>query len=142
MKTDNAPTSWKPKSVWAQKLKDIVVTLKDGHPRFRDLEWQKVFDNQAEKSPLHALKDTFTHNTPDFSLPLGYEDVEWVVYLKDEALWERVHSLSQIANLRGGKLHEVKSAVFEALKEDNVERNDAGEVAVHGRTHLAWTSRI
>lgn len=64
------------------------------------------------------------------------------MYLKDEALWERFHTLSQIANLKGEKLEEVKRVVFEALKEDNVERNEVGEVAVHGRTHLAWTSRI
>ncbi|CAG8955312.1 hypothetical protein HYFRA_00011294 [Hymenoscyphus fraxineus] len=138
----NAPTSWKPRSKWAQKLKDIIRTLKDGHPRFRDLEWQMVFDSQTETSPLQALKDTFTHNTPDFSLPLGSEDVEWIVYLKDEDLWARFHSLSQVANLKGEKLDEVKKVFFESLKEDGVERNEAGEVTVHGRTHLAWTSRI
>jgi hypothetical protein len=36
----------------------------------------------------------------------------------------------------------VRKRVFEALKGDDVERNDKGEAAVHGVTYLAWTSRI
>jgi hypothetical protein len=133
---------WKASSKWEQKLKDIVWSLEDGHPRFRHLDWRKVFEAQTETTPLQTVMDTFTHNFPDFSLPIGTEDVFWTVYLTDEAIWSRYYTLSQIAVLKGEQLVEVKRQVFEALKGEEVERNAAGEVALHGRTHLAWISRV
>jgi beta-xylosidase len=75
-------------------------------------------------------------------LPLGLEDVFWTVYLTDEAIWSRYYTLSQIVVLKGEQLDKVKKQVVDALKVEDVERNAAGEVAVHGRTHLAWTSRV
>lgn len=70
--------------------------------------------------------------------------MEWTVWLSDEAVWDRFSTLSQIANTEGDgeKFEDIKKQVFEALKVDGTERNDAGEVAVHGRTYLAWTSRV
>ncbi|RDL34610.1 Uncharacterized protein BP5553_07738 [Venustampulla echinocandica] len=138
----NAPKDWPSASNWEQKLKDIIASLEDGHPRFRHLAWKRVFENQQDTTPLQTLKDTFTHHLPLFSLPIGEEDVKWTVYLTDEAIWSRYSTLSQITNLKGARLEEVRRKVFEALKADDVERNAAGEVAVHGRTHLAWTSRV
>ena len=124
-------------------MKDILAELEDGHPRFRHMEWKKLFDKQLDSTPLQVLKDTFTHNLPTFSLPLGEEIVKWTaVWLEEEAIWARFGTLSQIANLDEGKREEVRKRIFEALKGDDVERNEKGEIAVHGVTYLAWTSRL
>ena len=124
-------------------MKDIIARLDDGHPRFRDMKWKEIFEKQQDTNPLQTLKDIVTHNLPRFSLPIGEENVEWTVYLNDEAVWDRYTTLSQISNLRGSdRFDEVRKEVFDSLKEDGVERNAAGEVAVHGRTYMAWTSRV
>ncbi len=78
---DNAPKPWSATTKWEQKMKDIIATLDDGHARFRDWEWKQVFEQQSESTPLQALKDTFTHNFPSFSLPLGEESVKCKSYL-------------------------------------------------------------
>lgn len=139
---DNAPQAWKATTKWEQKLKDIFTDLEDGHPRFRHMQWREVFEKQMDTTPLQTLKDTFIHNLPQFSLPLGNEDLKWTIYLTDNEVWSRYATLSQIANQEGERKEEVRRAVFEALKDESTERNDKGEVAVHGVTHLAWTSRV
>jgi hypothetical protein len=106
------------------------------------MQWTEVFEKQMDTTPLKTLKDTFTHNLPQFSLPLGNEDVKWTVYLTDNELWSRYSTLSQIANQEGEMKEEIRRTVFEALKDESTERNKKGEVAVHGVTHLAWTSRV
>ena len=106
------------------------------------MEWKKIFEKQQDSTPLQTLKDTFTHNFPTFSLPLGEEMVKWTVYLSDEAVWLRYSTLSQIANLDAAKKDKVRKTVADALKGEDVERNEKGEVAVHGVTYLAWTSRV
>ncbi|KAK2628176.1 hypothetical protein QTJ16_002822 [Diplocarpon rosae] len=137
----NAPRSWEPSTPWEQKMKDIVVTLGDGHARFRDLEWKEIFEQQSESTPWQALKDTFTHNFPSFSLPLGEESVQWTVWLGDEDIWARFSTLSQIANLSEERREGFHREVLLALKEHG-ERNAAGEVALHGITYFAWTTRV
>lgn len=140
---DNAPKDWPSRTKWQQKLKDIIYSIEDGHPRFRHLKWKQVFEKQQDSSPLQALADTFTHHMPKFSLPIGEESVDWVVYLTDEAVWDRYSTLSQISNLKGsGRYEEVRKEVFDSLKAEGVERNAAGEVASYGKTFIAWTSRI
>lgn len=74
-------------------------------------------------------------------------------------MWERYHSLSQICVLEGEELkvgqrrapsselalisvQSVKGRVFEALGGEDVERNERGEVALHGCTVWAWTTSI
>lgn len=123
-------------------MKDIILTLGDGHPRFRDLKWKDVFEAQLDTTPLQTLTDTFTHNLPKFSLPLGEEDVKWTVWLTEQSLWDRYSTLSQIANLKGEEAVKVKNEALAALKGDDVEKNEKGEIAVHGKTYYCWTSRI
>jgi hypothetical protein len=107
------------------------------------MAWKQVFEKQLDSStPLQTLKDTFTQNLPQFSLPLGEDDVKWTVWLTDEGVWSRYATLSQIANLKGEKLGAVRKQVADALKGDEVERNEKGEIAVHGVTHFVWTSRV
>lgn len=141
--SDNGAKSWQTTTHWEQKLKEIVAETDDSHPRFRHMKWKDVFEKQLDSTPFQTLKDTFTHRFPTFSLPLGEETVKWTaMWLRDEAIWDRFATLSQIANLDDGKKEEVRKRVFETLKGDDVERNDKGEVAVHGVTYLAWTSRV
>ena len=140
--SDNGPKSWTATTKLEQTLKDIIVSLEDGHPRFRHMQWKQVFEKQQDTTPLQALKDTFTHHFPQFSLPLGEDTVKWTVWLSDDGVWDRFTTLSQIANLDEGKKEEVREQVFAALKGEGVERNEKGEIALHGVTYLAWTSRI
>jgi hypothetical protein len=139
---DNGAREWKPKTKLDQKLKDIVIETEDGHPRFRHMKWKEVFDQQQDTTPLQTLKDTFTKNFPSFSLPLGEETVEWTTWLSDDGVWSRFTTLSQIANLENEAKEKVHQQVLKALKEHEVERNAKGEVALHGVTYLAWTSRL
>ena len=139
---DNGPKAWPSTTTWEQKLKDIIASLEDGHPRFRHMVWKQVFENQLDTSPLQTLKDTFNHNYPSFSLPVGEDDVKWTVWLTDEGVWSRFSTLSQIANQTEDKRAEIRKEVLEALKGDGVERNSKGEVALHGVTHIVWTSRV
>lgn len=106
------------------------------------MKWKEVFEEQSETTPLQTLKDTFTKNFPSFSLPLGEETVKWTVWLSGEALWSRFTTLSQIANLNDERKEKVRQEVLQALKEDGTELNEKGEVALHGVTYLAWTSRV
>ncbi len=123
-------------------MKDIIWSLDDGEPRFRHQKWNDVFNAQQDTTPLNALVDTFTDRLPQFSLPLGDEIVKWTVWLTEEGVWERYLTLSQIAVLKGVEREKVRRKVLEALKGDDVERNENGQVALHGVTYFAWTSRI
>lgn len=137
----NAPEAWQCSTQWEQKMKNITWSFDDGVPRFRHQRWKDVFEAQVDSTPLQALVDTFNHDMPKFSLPLGEEVVKWTVWLPDEAVWERYLTLSQIAVLERDDKERVKRQVFEAMKGKDVERNDKGEVCVHGATYFAWTSR-
>ena len=143
---DNAPKDYPSTTKWEQKLKEIIAAHEDGHPRFRHMNWKRVFEKEQDTTPLQTLVDTFTSHLPLFSLPLGEDLIKWeniwTVWLADEALWSRYSTLSQIANLDDVRKEEVRKEVFDVLKEDGVERNSKGEVGVHGVTYLFWTSRI
>ncbi|KAH8889496.1 S-adenosyl-L-methionine-dependent methyltransferase [Thozetella sp. PMI_491] len=125
----NKPRSWKATTSWEQKLNDWVWSISnDGHPRFRDQQWREVFQSQL--------------NLPKFSLPLGEESIEWTVWLTEDALWSRLNTLSQVAILKGPERDAAVRTFREALQLGDVERNDKGEIAVHGHTYYAWTDRI
>ena len=138
---DNATKDHNATTAYEQTLKDLIDTTNDGHHRFRDMQWKEVFEQQQDTSPLQTLKDTFTHNFPSFSLPLGEETVKWTHWLSDEKIWDRFSTLSQIANLTEEKRESFHQEVLAALKQHG-ERNENGEVAMHGITYLAWTSRV
>lgn len=140
--TDNSPKDWKVSTPWEQSLKDIIARTEDGDPRFRQMAWKQVFENQLESNPLKMLKDTFTDHMPLFSLPLGEDKTTWTVWLTEEGVWNRYATLSQIANLEPEKRELIKEQVFEALKGEEVEHNEKGEVCVHGCTYFVWTSRV
>ncbi|KAI0147962.1 S-adenosyl-L-methionine-dependent methyltransferase [Hypoxylon sp. NC0597] len=138
----NKPQSWPATTKWEQKLNDFVYSLDDGLPRFRHLKWKDVFDQQLPATPFQVIKDTFTDRLPRFSLPLGEDTVKWTVWLSEEALSLRLNTLSQIALLKGEKREAYSKLLKEVLEGDDVERNEKGEIAVHGVTFFIWTDRI
>lgn len=140
---DNKPASWPASTAWEQQLNDLVFSLpEDGHPRFRHEKWQDVFAGQMQSGPLQVFRQTLTGHLPRFSLPLGEDKVAWTVWLQPEALWSRLRTLSQVAVLKGEAKEEARARFDEILKGEDVQRNEKGEVLVHGHTYFAWTDRL
>ncbi|KAL1963769.1 hypothetical protein VTN77DRAFT_7835 [Rasamsonia byssochlamydoides] len=119
----NAPASAQPTTKWESQLKDIVFDFEDNHPRFRHDVWRAVFDEEDQRL---------------FSKPLT-ESLLLTVFLPKTTLWDRFCTLSQFALLQGIELQNVKDRFDAALQGEDVEVNEAGEVALHGKTYLAWT---
>jgi hypothetical protein len=143
MIADNKPKSWKATTSWEAKLNDWIWSIStDGLPRFRDSVWQDVFDRQLKSNPFQILKDSLTDRLPKFSLPLGEDSLKWTVWLSEEALWARMSTLSQVAVLKGEEKEAGIRTFKEALASEDVERNEKGEIALHGVTYMAWTDRI
>ena len=105
-------------------------------------KWKEVFERQLPASPFQAIKNTLSDDLPDFSLPIGEETEKWTIWLSDEALWSRYNTLSQVAVLKGEQREEFVKRFQEVLRGDDVERNERGEIAVHGVTYFAWTDRL
>ena len=93
-------------------------------------------------SPFQAIKNTLSNDLPDFSLPIGEEMEKWTIWLSDEALWSRFNTLSQVAVLKGEERDEFVKRFKDVLRGEDVERNEKGEIAVHGVTYFAWTDRL
>lgn len=142
--TDNKPKAWEASTKWAQHLNEWIHStgVKDGNKRFRDMEWQEVFDRQMKTNPIQIIRDTGTGNLPRFSVPLEQDSVEWTHWLSEEALWDRINTLSHVALLEGADKENARSVFREALGMSDVVRNEKGEVECHGRTYLAWTDRM
>ncbi|RYP53295.1 hypothetical protein DL768_001652 [Monosporascus sp. mg162] len=138
----NKPASWVATTKWEQKLNEFITSFKDGNPRFRDESWKDVFADNLPYTPFQVIKNTITDHLPRFSLPLGEGKVRWTVWLSQDALWSRLQTLSQIAVLKGAELENAKKTVEDALNGDDVERNEKGEIAVHGVTYYAWADRL
>ncbi|KAJ1331100.1 trans-aconitate 3-methyltransferase [Microdochium nivale] len=138
----NKPAAWDTPTKWEQRLNEWMLSFKDSNRRFRDLEWKKVFEQQLPSNPFQVIKNTLSDHLPRFSLPLGEATVPFEVWLTEDALWARVKTLSQIAVLQTKELEEAHASVKEILTGDDVERNDKGEVKLHGVTYFAWTDRI
>lgn len=109
----------------------------DGQSRFKEGVWRNVFERQLKGNPL-VLSDTM----PLFSLPLGEDRVDWTVWLTEDALWSRFATLSHVAVLEGQARDEVYEKFRKILAGGDVERNENAEIAVHGTTYFAWTSRL
>ena len=124
-------------------MRSLTWSFDDAQPRFRHQKWKDVFEkDHTYTTPLQTIKDTLKQDLPDFSLPLGEETEEWTVWLTEQALWERYSTLSQIAVLEGEELKNTKETFTKALKDESVEKNDKGEIALHGVTYAVWTSRV
>ena len=153
---DNAPKSWTHITGWESKMRDITWSFDDQRPRFRNEQWRQVFDKQLATTPF-----TIQAADPVFSLPLGEDSLHYTCWLDREAIWERYHTISHIAVLRGKELEvgffdfwisislgsslykkDVKRKVFEAMEGPDVEMNGNGQLALHGYTIWAWTTAV
>jgi hypothetical protein len=106
------------------------------------MNWKRVFEEQPQSNPIQTIVDQVTGNMPTFSLPLGEQKVPFSTWLDDDAIWSRFATLSQIAVLEGEKRESVRNTVLNALESDETQRNEKGQVEVHGQTYLAWSSRV
>ncbi|KAL8304283.1 hypothetical protein RB597_004480 [Gaeumannomyces tritici] len=139
----NKPMSWPASTQWEQKLSDFVHALpEDGHLRFRHSKWQEVFTRQLSNNPIRALRDGMADHLPRFSLPIGEQRIPFTVWLEKDAMWKRINTLSQVAVLKDAQKDEARRTFDQALEGPDVERNDKGEIALHGITYLAWTDKI
>ena len=109
---DNAPLGWKPTTEWEAKVKELTWTCVDETPRFRHEKWKEPFDNQLKTSPL-----TIQSADPLFSLPLGEDSVKFETWLSKDAIWDRYHTLSQIAILKGEELEVSWASMRDRLEE-------------------------
>lgn len=112
-------------------MKTQIHNLADtGPPKFRDQKWHEVFDREAVSS------------NPMFATPINDERHPFTTYLGREALWSRLHTLSQVSLLTGSD-KEAFISKFEAnLADGDGDWNEEGEVAVHGSVYYAWTQRL
>lgn len=82
------------------------------------------------------------------------------IWLSRKAFWDRYQTLSQISNLNAEQRavinlevldrvvdadleqQDIKSKTMEAIEKSEDERNDKGELALHGRTVFYWTNAV
>lgn len=128
---DNQPASWTTSTEWENAIKQQILQLPDMGPnRFRDNKWPLVFEQQAKNA------------APMFSTPIETTSVPFTLWLKPDALWDRVNTLSQISILAGAERDAFVAKFNKAVKEGDGEWNDQGEIAFHGHTFYSWTSRL
>lgn len=128
---DNQPPAWTATTAWEGSLNKQIVELdKFGPDRFRDDKWWQVFDRQgASPSPM-------------FATPIGREKEPFKLWLTSETIWCRVNTLSQVAILEGDARKEFVAKFDKLMMDGDCERNDNGEVALHGAVHYAWAERL
>ena len=140
----NKPRDWATESAFGQALNDIILSLPpDGSPRFRDSKWQQAFIDAAQEG-LYT--------------PLESDSFQWTVGLTPDALWERLLTLSQIANLPETGPNDDKEAADASLQptsratvrrrveaataRDDTPRDKGGYLSVHAVTYFAWARKI
>ena len=122
---------------WESTMREVMFSLEDGHPRFRDMQWKKVFDEQGSSNPL-----MLHFSDPLFSLPVGEDSVDFERWLSKEDIWKTFTTHSQIANLDSTERAEVEKTFWDAVDSPKTKVDDQGRIAVHGKTVIAWTSSI
>lgn len=116
----------------------VISEAGDQEPRFRDLEWRKIFDEQVKKTPMSLIKAS---DDQLFSLPIGQHLEPFEVTLSVEQAWQRYNTLGHISTLEGEAKERVYKAFMDALTE-GVEQDDKGNVILHGNTWAVWTMKI
>lgn len=132
-----ASTSWEAKLhglTW-----QVSEEVGDEEPRFRHLQWRKVFDEQLKKTPLSLI---IASDDQLFSLPIAEQQEPFGVIMCLDKLWERYSTLGHIAALGAEHREHVQKAFMEIVSGSDVERNEKGEVTVHGNTYAVWTTKI
>lgn len=78
-----------------------------------------------------------------FKQPLQEDhSFRWTVYQTDERIWKRLATTSMVENSTPEEREKIKEQILGILKGDGVERNERGEVALHGLTYFAWIERL
>lgn len=133
----NAPMSWNIHDGWETTMRDEMHKLDDGHPRFRDMQWQKVFDEQGASNPLslHA-------SDPLFGLPIGQELFDYCRLLTKDDCWKVLETHSMIANLNHIDTSTLESKFRKAIDSPSTKTHANGKVEMHGKTLIAWASKI
>lgn len=133
----------KASSDWERKAKELTWRVSeetgDQEPRFRHLQWRKVFDEQVKMTPLSLLTAS---DDQLFSLPIAEHHEPWQVALPAEKAWERYRTLGHISVLEGEMLQKTNGAFMDAISAPNVEKDANGNVVVHGNTYVVWTTKI
>lgn len=133
----NAPKEWDIHQGWETTMRDVMWSLEDGHPRFRDMQWKKVFDEQGSSNPLAIFS-----STPLFGLPVGEQTFEFSRWLSKDDVWKTFQTYSQVVNLPSDRLAQVEKIFWDAVNSPETEIDDQGRIAVHGKTVVAWASSI
>lgn len=133
----NAPKEWDIPQAWATTMRDVIWSLDDGHARFRDMQWKKIFDEQGSSNPLAIFS-----SNPLFGLPVGEQTFDFTRWSSKEDVWKTIQTHSQVANLPPDRLAAVEQIFWNAINSEKTETDDRGRVSVHGKTVLAWASSI
>ncbi|KAK0315875.1 hypothetical protein LTR01_001175 [Friedmanniomyces endolithicus] len=134
----NAPRTYPASTPWESTMRELTWTFQDDEARFRHQEWKKVFEDQSRSSPWSLL----VAGEQFFALPLGEWEEGFEVRLGKREVWERYATISSIVVQGAGEREKTHKTVMDALNGPEVEVNDKGEVALHGRTFVVWTSKI
>lgn len=139
----NSPRGHKASTSGEAALQELVLKVVDEagdqEPRFRDLQWRKVFDEQVKKTPLSLIKTSDGDQL--FSLPIGEYLEPFQATLSVEQAWQRFNTLGHVAALEGEAKERVYKGFMDALTE-GVEQDDVGNVVLHGNTWAVWTKKI
>ncbi|KJX94565.1 2-heptaprenyl-1 4-naphthoquinone methyltransferase like protein [Zymoseptoria brevis] len=139
----NAPKNHKASTAWEKVAHDLNFAIAeesgDDQPRFRHQEWRKVFDEQIKVTPLTILKAS---DDQLFSLPIGEHVEPFEVALPVEDAWKRFRTLGQISVIEGERLERAKKTFMDAINGGDVEKNENGDVIIHGNSYAYWTSKI
>ena len=112
-------------------MKQLILALPpDGTDRFRDDKWRRVFERQAEDA------------APWFEVPIQEDKIPFTERRTKELLWDRIHTLSQVAVLGGADKGVFKKRFGEIMREGDQVWNEEGEVEFHGFTTYGWTRRL
>ncbi|KAL9619791.1 MAG: hypothetical protein Q9160_005627 [Pyrenula sp. 1 TL-2023] len=137
-----SPLSWPTTTAYESRLREIVYSepYEDHSARqFRHLNWRAVFEDDQIKSTPFTLQASAD---PLFSLPLGEASESWTRWQTKEEIWQNWQTKSQLAKLSDAEKQQVKKRFDDVLDADDVERNENGKIAVHGKTYWVWTSKI
>lgn len=139
----NSPKDQQAPSAWEGKLRDlnwaVAEETGDKEPRFRHMEWKKIFDDQVKKTPLSLL---VASDDQLFSLPIAEHTEPFEVTLTADRAWERFATLGHIAVLEGDLLEKTKKTFMDITNAPDVEKDAEGNVTLHGAAHAFWTTKI
>lgn len=139
----NSPQHHKASSAWEAQAHELVWQVSeesgDDVPRYRHMEWKKIFDEQVKKTPLSLI---IADQDQLFSLPIAEHKEPFQVALPAEQCWGRFATLGCVAVLEGERLEKTKKTFMDAISASDVDKDADGNIIMHGYAHVAWTTKI